>query len=85
MQVSDKIAPESFTLGMTMKGKIGHVEALGKLTLKSISDNQTEVLFAGDAKLGGKLARTGQRLLSGVAKTMTKQFFKSLGKAIDGK
>lgn len=83
MQVSDKVAPESFTLAMTMQGKIGHVEAVGKLSLKAVNDQQTEVVFAGDAKLGGKLARTGQRLLNSVAKTLTKQFFKSLAKTID--
>ncbi len=78
MEVVDKIEPESFKLKMKMNGKIGNVAAAGNLQLAGTGNNQTEVTFSGDAKLTGTLARTGQRVLSGVAKTMTSQFFKSL-------
>lgn len=78
MEVVEKKEPESFRLLMKMNGKIGNVAADGNLKLSPAGANQTEVVFSGDAKLTGTLARTGQRVLSGVAKTMTGQFFQSL-------
>ena len=82
MEVLDKVAPQSFTLKMTMNGKIGTVIAQGQLQFKPLNALQTEVIFSGDAQLSGTLARTGQRVMGGVAKTMTRQFFKSLEKQI---
>ncbi len=78
MEVIDKVEPESFVLKMRVNGKIGNVSAEGKLNFAEIAVGQTEVSFSGAAKLTGTLARTGQRVLSGVAKTMTNQFFQSL-------
>ena len=78
MAVEDKRPPEHFVLRMTQDSKIGNVAAEGSIDLKAINDTQTEVKFAGDAKLSGTLARMGQRVLGGVAKSLTKQFFKNL-------
>jgi carbon monoxide dehydrogenase subunit G len=83
MEVSDQVKPERFTLHMKQTSKIGNVNATGSIALKTIEGNQTEVAFDGDAKLSGTLARTGQRVLSGVARTMTNQFFSSLEKEIN--
>lgn len=84
MSVVDKTEPSEFTLKMNMVGKIGTVNATGKLTLVAVNARQTEVVFSGDAKLTGVLARTGQRVLNGVAKTMTQQFFESLQAELEG-
>jgi len=78
MEVVDKIDNQGFTLNLKQQSKIGNVSASGKISLKSINQGQTEVTFSGDAQLTGTLARTGQRLLGGVAKTMTNQFFQAL-------
>ena len=83
MEVADQQKPERFTLKMKQKSKIGNVNAEGSISLKTIEGDQTEVSFSGDAKLSGTLARTGQRVLSGVARTMTNQFFKSLEEEIN--
>lgn len=83
MEVLDRVEKESFRLKMDMRGKIGTVAAEGRLSLKSLGTAQTEVSFSGDSQLTGTLARTGQRVLSGVATTMTNQFFKALEKEID--
>lgn len=78
MEVADIREPERFTLKMKQNSKIGNVSAEGQIVLKAIDTSQTEVVFSGDAKLSGTLARTGQRVLSGVARTLTQQFFQSL-------
>lgn len=76
--VKDKVSPEQFLLKVIQNSKIGNVDADVLIKLNSIDANQTELEFDGNAKLSGLLARTGQRVLSGVANTLTKQFFKAL-------
>lgn len=84
MEVCDRVELQSYVLKIKMTGKIGNVNAEGRLQLKPLNGGkQTEVDFAGDAKLTGTLARTGQRVLSGVANTMTNQFFRALEKEIE--
>lgn len=84
LAVVDKVAPESYRLKIKLTGKIGNVNAEGDLKLNSLSANETEVQFSGDAKLSGTLARTGQRVLSGVANTMTGQFFSAIDEEVAG-
>ena len=82
MEVAEQKPPESFMLIIKQNSKIGNVKASGTIRLETKSENQTEVFFAGDAKISGLLARTGQRIIGGVANTMTKQFFKNLEKVL---
>jgi carbon monoxide dehydrogenase subunit G len=74
---------ESFTLIMKQNSKIGNVVAEGNIVLKTIDEGHTEMLFDGEAKLSGLLARTGQRVLSGVANSLVGMFFKALEKEIE--
>ena len=78
VEVAEKQAPERFVLKMKQNSKIGNVSAVGSIELQQQAANQTEIIFSGDAKLSGTLARTGQRVMSGVAKSLTDQFFKAL-------
>jgi len=82
LKVAEKKEPQSFVLKITQKSKIGNVSADVAIALKEKKDGQTEMEFDGKAKLSGLLARTGQRVLSGVANTLTKQFFKALEKEL---
>jgi len=83
MEVTDKQEPESFVLKMMQNSKIGNVQAKGTIQLNAIDESQTEVIFSGDAQLSGLLARTGQRVLSGVARTLTSQFFHALEEELE--
>lgn len=78
VELADITPPKQFTLKMNQNSKIGNVNAEGTIILVPLSESQTEVQFAGDARLSGVLARTGQRVVSGVAKSMTAKFFKAL-------
>jgi len=82
LEVADPVDGESFVLRMKQNSKIGNVAAEGTISLNPLSDAQTEVNFSGDAKLTGTIARTSQRLVSGVAKSMTDKFFKALAEEI---
>ena len=75
LTLSDIVEPSTFTLNVSQNSKIGNADASIKINLVAVDAQQTEISFDGDAKLSGLLARTGQRVLSGVANTLTKQFF----------
>jgi carbon monoxide dehydrogenase subunit G len=77
LEVTDKVAPERFKLLVSVQGKIGAVAAEGSFDLQS-QDGATVVAFSGDARMTGVLARMGQRVISGVARMFTKQFFSTL-------
>jgi carbon monoxide dehydrogenase subunit G len=77
LEIADKIPPQSYKLLIDVDAKIGIVKAEGTLALEG-EDENTDVAFTADAQLSGTLARMGQRVLSGVARMMTKQFFKAL-------
>lgn len=65
------------TIVINQKSKIGNVSAEIKMQLNSIEDT-TEIEYKGEAKLTGKLAMMGQRIIGGVVSSLSKQFFKTL-------
>lgn len=83
LSLADIRENEGYTLHVKQNSKIGNADASVAISLKPITDTQTEVSFDGNARLSGLLARTGQRVISGVANTLTKQFFDNLEQAIN--
>lgn len=82
LDVTDKVSPQTFSLKIKQDSKIGHVNAKINIKLDALAEHQTTLSFQGDAKLSGLLARTGQRVLTGVANALSKQFFKALEKEL---
>jgi len=82
LQMEDIQDQKGFTLKVQQNSKIGNANAAIKIDLSPLEDSKTEVAFDGDAKLSGLLAGMGQRVLGGVANTMTKQFFTNLEKEL---
>ncbi len=74
---------EGYTLNVQQNSKIGNADATVTIDLHSVQDNQTELTFDGKAKLSGLLARTGNRVMSGVANSLTKQFFENFEQEIE--
>jgi len=58
--------------------KLGNANSTMKIELAPVSADSTEVVFDGEVKITGLLASMGQRVLSGVANVLTKQFFANL-------
>jgi carbon monoxide dehydrogenase subunit G len=81
INLTDKIYPEQFTLNIHAEGSAGVVDATAKLVFKENGEH-TLVEYEGDAQIAGLIAGVGQRMLSGVAKMMLGQFFKSMAKEI---
>ena len=81
LEIRDKVENTSATLVINQNSKIGNVSAEIKLKLTGVGDS-TEVHYEGDAKLSGKLAMLGQRIVGGVIKSLSSEFFKALNKEI---
>ena len=77
LQVVDSKEPESYRLIVDVDGKIGQIAAEGHIRLAEDHETTT-VEVEGGSQLTGRLASMGQRLLSGVARMFTNQFFKAL-------
>ena len=80
--VSDQDEPRSFKLTVEGKGAAGNITGEGLLALDG-KERTTEVRVQGEAQVTGLIARVGQRLLGGVSKTMTDQFFACLKSKIE--
>lgn len=84
LAIKDKKEPDGFTLVLSQKSKIGNASAEVKLNILPQENEETKVRYEGKAKLSGLLARTGQRVIGGVVKTLAKQFFKALEAELNG-
>lgn len=83
LELKDKIENESMLVVLDQKSKIGNAIASIGIKLNALNADETEVSYEGDAKLSGRLATMGQRIVGGVISTLSKQFFKSLQKEIE--
>lgn len=78
LSVENKQEPDSFQIVTEQLSKIGNAHATVDMFLEAIDEGRSRLRFSGKADLSGLLARTGQRVLSGVANTVTKQVFANL-------
>ena len=81
LRVADRHAPERFRLLIDVAGNAGSAAAEATVTAAAVAGadpEQTRVTFTADARLTGLLVRMGQRVLSGVGRLLTRQFFQAL-------
>ncbi len=84
IELADVNEPDDYKLIINGKGPAGHVTGEGHIRLEH-ADDITTMFYAGDAKVGGKIAAVGQRLLDVAAKQVAKQSLKKLAKEIDSR
>ena len=77
-------APTHYRMSFDGKGKQGFVKGTGTLDLER-EGSLTLLKYSGDAQIGGPLASVGQRMIEGVAKQMTAQFFTAMEAEITAK
>jgi carbon monoxide dehydrogenase subunit G len=77
VKLEDLRPPAHYRMVVDGKGKQGFVKGTGTLDLER-EGPVTILKYAGDAQIGGPLASVGQRMIEGVAKTMTAQFFTAM-------
>ncbi|MCP4363671.1 MAG: carbon monoxide dehydrogenase subunit G [Chloroflexi bacterium] len=76
--------PDSYDIEVNGKGAPGVVKATGSLTLTETGD-KTNLEYSGDAKIGGRIASVGQRLLDTSAKVIVRQSLDMLNEYINVK
>lgn len=83
LKVEDKNEPASFVINMEQLSKIGNAHAKIAMNIGEAENGNAMLSFDGNAKLSGMIARTGQRVLSGVANAITKEVFAALEEHIE--
>ena len=77
--LEDMVPPQSYKLVVEGSGRQGFVKGHALVTLAADGD-RTLVHIAAQADVGGMIARVGQRLLEGVARTTMDRFYSCLQK-----
>lgn len=77
----DQQPPESFTLRASGSGAPGTVDATVRVRLEA-SGTGTRLAYDADAIVGGMIGGVGQRMLTGVSRTMAGQFFGAVDQVI---
>lgn len=81
--LSDIVEGESYTIsGEGKGGAAGFAKGGARVTLADTADG-TELTYVVEAKVGGKLAQLGSRLIDGFAKKMADTFFENFKNALE--
>ncbi len=76
VSISDVVDGESYTLtGEGTGGVAGFAKGSAAVSLADTEGGGTELTYNVDAKVGGKIAQLGSRLIGGFARKMADQFF----------
>ncbi len=81
IDLEDVEKPHSYTLKVDGRGAPGFVNATGRLKLMAAGD-RTNVSYEGDARVGGRLASVGQRLIESSAKAIIQESMDGLNNAV---
>lgn len=83
--LSNMTPPESYTLTFKGDGSAGFVQGSADVRLTpALSGAGTTIAYEAQAKIGGKLAQIGSRLVDGAAKKMADEFFTNLTTQLGG-
>jgi uncharacterized protein len=75
------VPPRSYTLAVEGSGRPGFIKGQARVTLETEGE-RTLVKIAAQADVGGTIARLGQRLVEGVARTTMERFYTCLAKRL---
>jgi carbon monoxide dehydrogenase subunit G len=82
--LSDVVPERSYRIAGEGKGGVaGFAKGAADVTLADVADG-TELTYDVEAKVGGKLAQLGSRLIDGFARKMADQFFERFQERVEG-
>ena len=74
--LSDIVAPQSYALRFEGSGgAAGFGKGTANVTRSADAEDQTQLTYAADAQIGGKIAQVGSRLIDGIARKIAEEFF----------
>ena len=79
--LQDLVPPQSYVLAVEGSGRPGFVKGRALVSLEA-DGARTIVKIAAQADVGGTIARLGQRLVEGVARTTMERFYACLAKRL---
>ena len=82
--MSDMVPDRSITITGEGKGGAAGFAKGGAVVALAEKDGGTELTYDVEAKIGGKLAQLGSRIIDGFAKKMADQFFNNLQETLEG-
>jgi carbon monoxide dehydrogenase subunit G len=80
--IQDKVPTQSYTLVVEGSGRPGFVKGQARVRLEAVGA-RTRVHVDANADVGGIIARVGQRLLEGVARSTMDRFYACLAKHVE--
>jgi carbon monoxide dehydrogenase subunit G len=84
VSISDVVEGESYTLaGEGTGGVAGFAKGSAAVSLTDAEGGATELTYNVDAKVGGKIAQLGSRLIGGFARKMADQFFEKFKNEVE--
>lgn len=78
MELRDKREPGEMTLVGTATGELGFGRGEGRVRLEPAEDGGTVLRYEWRARVGGKVAAVGQRMLDAVTRILIDRFFRAL-------
>ncbi len=84
VELSDLNPPNSYRISGEGKGGAAGFAKGGATVSLSPVEGGTELAYDVDAKVGGKIAQLGARLIDGFAKKLADQFFETFQKVVEG-
>ena len=85
VELLDLDPPNGYNLKMDGKGAPGFVNGTGSIRLEEADDGGTLLHYDIDARVGGRIAAVGQRLLDSSAKVLTRQGLQGLEKQLEAR
>ena len=85
VQMSDMVENEKITItGEGKGGAAGFAKGGAVVTLEALGPDMTRLSYDVEAKVGGKLAQLGSRIIDGFARKLADQFFANLQAGLEG-
>lgn len=82
--LSDIVERESYTISGEGKGGVaGFAKGGANVVLADVEGGGTELTYDVEAKVGGKIAQLGSRLIAGFARKMANQFFERFKETVE--
>jgi len=84
VELSDVVPAESYKISGQGKGGVaGFAKGGANVTLADVEEG-TELTYEVEAKVGGKIAQLGNRLIAGFARKMADKFFDNFQEQVEG-
>lgn len=84
--LSDLDPPNGYKLsGQGEGGVAGFASGDAVVKLEAVGPDETRLTYEATARVGGKIAQLGARLVDATARKLSAEFFDNFGKAVEGK